>query len=248
MECQCGCGGIPKKKGSHYLKGHNARVFHPFKDKEGPNKGRKFSLESRRHMSLAHIGYKHSEEVKHKMSLVRMGNTYSLGHKHSEAHKLAIRQGTTGVMMARMLANGCINPNSFWGLKGVFFSEKIGCTIPHESYLELLVYQLLEKEPMVKVFSRCTTPISYGWNGGKCLYLPDIFVELISGEQCIIEVKQKSLANRPKEVAKAGAAREFCLSKRMKFYLLLGNRDRRKQEGLKLDIKDIPFLSEEVQG
>jgi len=49
----------------------------------GPNKGRKFSLETRRKQSLAHIGQKHTEESKEKRSKAMRGRTCSPEHNRN---------------------------------------------------------------------------------------------------------------------------------------------------------------------
>jgi 5-methylcytosine-specific restriction endonuclease McrA len=50
-------------------------------------KGKKFPEDMRRRMSQAHLGYKHSEETKLKMSLVKKGTSIK---PHSEEHKKRI--------------------------------------------------------------------------------------------------------------------------------------------------------------
>jgi group I intron endonuclease len=58
--------------------------------------GYKFSEESKRKMSITHIGMRHTEESKCKMSLAQKGNTNNLGKKHSDETKKKMSEWQIG--------------------------------------------------------------------------------------------------------------------------------------------------------
>jgi group I intron endonuclease len=55
----------------------------------GCTKGVKLSQATKNKLSASHMGKKHTQEAREKMSIARMGNTYALGsrHKHTQEHK-----------------------------------------------------------------------------------------------------------------------------------------------------------------
>lgn len=68
--CKCGCGKEVLRERSTYISGHNSRVPE-FKQK----------------MSLLYKGKHISEETRRKISLSLIGNTRTLGFRHSEETK-----------------------------------------------------------------------------------------------------------------------------------------------------------------
>ena len=92
--CECGCGQEIIKEGNRYILGHGQKskiphnkgiigVFHHLDKtkKKISESAKNISKETKRKMSLAHIGMKHTEESKRKMSLAKKDKKLSEEHK-----------------------------------------------------------------------------------------------------------------------------------------------------------------------
>ena len=78
-KCKCGCGEITKL-GNKYIHNHHSRGIKRSKETKHKiglaNKGMKFSEESKKNLSLVHVGFtgmRHTEEAKRKVSLAKKG-------------------------------------------------------------------------------------------------------------------------------------------------------------------------------
>ena len=155
-------------------------------------KGHKDSDETRKKKSIGHIGIKHTEKSKNKISETRREGFRSGRLKPTENKKL--------------------------GLKGMYFSTKENKEIYYDSKLELAYYKILDNDLSVVTWERCKDKIPYQLDDGWRMYYPDV---LVNGNE-IHEVKAKWFWVKNKVVnnKKLLAAKEYCEEKGWKYKVI----------------------------
>lgn len=83
-------------------------------------------------------------------------------------------------------------------LPGYYFFSTTGRHIPYESRLEMSVLMAMDFEPHVVAVSAQPFKLFYKRDRKQRSHVPDYFAKLTDGQELVVDVKQESVAKRPK--------------------------------------------------
>ena len=166
----------------------------------GKNLGRVVLPETRAKISKALKGSHKSDEVRAKFRAARLGKKHSAFTRQKIAEK----------NRERVVQGQC------WK-KGIFTSSRMRVSLPYQSSYELRFLELAEKNQGIVTFTRCNFGIPYFHEGSEHLYIPDFIIIDCEGNKTIVEIKPKHFLKYPANLAKFGAAKQFCQIKGFEF-------------------------------
>lgn len=100
---------------------------------------------------------------------------------------------------------------------GLYFSKKLGREIGYMSSYEKVAFEILDNDPNVINYTVQPFTIGYNYKNTRRAYNPDLLVYYKDGKEVIIEIKPKLLLQKPKNIAKIGALKDFCKKKNYDF-------------------------------
>jgi len=98
------------------------------------------------------------------------------------------------------------------GVRGRFYSHKVGRLVRYESLNEKYLLKVLEVDPSVTTYCEQPLTIDYPYNNKVSTYTPDVLAEHINGTKTLFEAKsQQELDQKdPRLEAKLQAAHHYC--------------------------------------
>lgn len=107
--------------------------------------------------------------------------------------------------------------------RGTYVSTKTGLTCKFRSGWEEKYMRYLDISPHIFAWKYEPFPISYVSNqktGKVRKYYPDFFLQTLSGEKEVIEIKPSRKVNKPNIMKKTLAARQWCKVHNFKFVII----------------------------
>ncbi|OIP99474.1 MAG: hypothetical protein AUK35_06235 [Zetaproteobacteria bacterium CG2_30_46_52] len=98
------------------------------------------------------------------------------------------------------------------GVRGRFYSHKVGRLVRYESLNEKYLLKVLEVDPYVSTYCEQPLEIDYSYNGKFGTYTPDVLSTNIYGQKTLFEAKSQSELDKadPRLEAKFIAAHDYC--------------------------------------
>lgn len=108
------------------------------------------------------------------------------------------------------------------GVRGRFFSQKVGRFVNYESLNEKYLFKVLETSPYVESYCEQPLEIEYSFDGDLGKYTPDVLATHIDQSKWLYEAKpQEELDKKdPRLSAKLQSAAEFCDAHGWKFVVV----------------------------
>ena len=159
----------------------------PYVGTKNPFYGKKHTSKSKKNISIGvSKGMLKSEKFKKSMKNRNRGDKNPFyGRKHDNTSREKMSEAR-----ARLISLGLFNPNYHRGIRGEYFSNKIGEKCFFASFYEFLRMVLLDLDENVKTWTkRHNIRIKYFFKEKQHFYIPDFFVELKSGQFILEEIK-----------------------------------------------------------
>jgi len=98
------------------------------------------------------------------------------------------------------------------GVRGRFYSHKVGRLVRYESLNEKYLLKVLEVDPSVTTYCEQPLTIDYMYNNKMSTYTPDVLAEHINGTKTLFEAKSQQELDKknPRLEAKIQAAHHYC--------------------------------------
>lgn len=108
------------------------------------------------------------------------------------------------------------------GVRGRFFSHKVGRLVRYESLNEQYLLKVLEVDPYVATYCEQPLEIDYTYNGKIGTYTPDVLSSNIYGQKTLFEAKSQSELDNadPRLEAKFIAAHDYCTENNWDFKIV----------------------------